>query len=328
MRDAGYMTIGHFQGAWPSTFINLDQGYNILFHRGIPIYKPFKTLDDAIMSLYNAVRAIVEEKFLLESSVMTDQAIRYIRENAQSGPFFLHVAWNYTHDPYEPPKEFRNKFIRQNEISEASKKIAMYDAEINFVDYHVGRVIRALEKNGLLDNSWIILFADHGEELARKHEDGRVLWGHSNWVYDSSVNIPLIIRPPNNMALSPHQIDSVVESVDITPTILTITGLDTAGLDGFSLEPFFRGESRTKKWAYSVARAYDGELESSLSIRTNEWRYIETYYGPNKFVGELYHHDPNCYDELNNLYNKYPDIVEILSEKLRHWQSPESIMVK
>ena len=322
LKGAGYITVSHLQGAWPSTLLNLDQGFDYVFHRGMPIFKPLKTLDDAILSVWNAMRAFIEEKFVLESSVMTDEAIRFIEENAEGGPFFFHIAWNYTHDPYVPPETFRQKFANNDDDSPQAW-IDLYDAELNFFDAQLGRVVRALERSGMLENSWVVLFADHGEELNRAKADGGVQFGHGNWLFDSSLNIPLLIRPPNGYELEPRPIRDVVGSIDIAPTVLQIASADTSGLDGKSLFDLMRGGARPDGRAFSLARACEALEDSVTSVRTSDWRYIETLTADGSVNCELYEHRFDRHEETDNVILLYQDVASTLAGYLRHWRNSQ-----
>ena len=69
--------------------------------------------------------------------------------------------------------------------------IALYDGEIAWTDRHVGLLIERLEEHGLLDETIVVVTADHGEEF---FEHGR--FGHRKELYDESVRVPLVVRYP------------------------------------------------------------------------------------------------------------------------------------
>ncbi|MBM1219999.1 sulfatase-like hydrolase/transferase [Ponticoccus sp. SC2-23] len=104
------------------------------------------------------------------------------------------------------------------------------------VDEHLGRVIAFLKQTGQYENTLIVVTSDHGELLG---DFG--CWGKSHY-YDAAFHTPLIIRAPGHEAQAGTIRDEMVESIDITPTILDLLGVDIPdSMDGRSLRPFLEG---------------------------------------------------------------------------------------
>jgi arylsulfatase A-like enzyme len=89
-----------------------------------------------------------------------------------------------------------------------------YDGDVAFTDSLIGDFRRALEDRGLLSNSLVILTADHGEGLGDHGENF-----HGFFVYESTIHVPLIVRPPGG-AGGGRVVDTAVSHVDLLPTIL------------------------------------------------------------------------------------------------------------
>ena len=169
-------------------------------------------------------------------------------------PFFVFVHLDDTHSqslgrPYDAPAPFRDRFcpgalagysgcdrgglcgtrrlnaIRTGQIPAPSaaelRKIAcLYDGAIAFTDVQIGRLVDGLRSRGLLDRTVLILTSDHGEALGEHNE-------MSHWsLYEEVARVPLLIRVPGRV---PRRERTVVELVDLVPTILELTG--TPGLD-------------------------------------------------------------------------------------------------
>src|SRR5262245_14800014 len=139
-------------------------------------------------------------------------------------PFFVWVHFFDPHQPYKPP------------LQDRLLAPTPYDAEIAAVDRAVGQILSALRQHQLLDNTLVILTADHGESLG-EHEEKT----HALFIYDATVHVPLIFRYPRVVPRG-KVYTGPVRSVDIVPTVLGLLGLpggkETQGVD---LLPAWRG---------------------------------------------------------------------------------------
>jgi arylsulfatase A-like enzyme/predicted Zn-dependent protease len=142
-------------------------------------------------------------------------------------PFFAWVHLYDPHTPYAAPPAIRARFPRT--LSGA------YDAEVASTDAQVARLLGALEASGHLDRTVVVVVADHGESLGEHGEQT-----HGFFVYDSTVQVPMIIAGPG----VPHRvIDSQVRIVDVMPTALELLDVPIpASVQGASLVPLIRGE--------------------------------------------------------------------------------------
>jgi len=119
---------------------------------------------------------------------------------------------------------------------EASVHAASYHAAVQRVDGEVGRLLKELAARGVLDNTIVIIAADHGEQLG---EHG--LFEHQNSLYRTTLHVPLLIRGPSP-PIGGVRIATTVSLRDMGATILDLAGLDVArsGLGGNSLARFWR----------------------------------------------------------------------------------------
>ncbi len=185
---------------------------------------------------------------------------------APEQPIFAFVNLMGTHMPYHPPRAYierfaphvledrdaRNFLQRFNSdvygwlapltgaLTEEQKKTldGMYDAEVAAQDDHLGRFFAQLEAAGRLDNTVVILCADHGEHLGEKQ-----FMGHSLSIYNELVQVPLILRDPANRLPQGTVIPEVVSTRRLFQTVLTVAGLATSEEEALSLIPTAPGES-------------------------------------------------------------------------------------
>ncbi|HOJ53141.1 MAG: sulfatase [Phycisphaerae bacterium] len=169
-----------------------------------------------------------------------------------------------------------------------------YYACVSFVDAQVGRLLEALERLGLADNTIVVFFGDHGWMLGQHGQ-----W-QKNSLFEESARVPLIISAPG-MKGNGHSCPRTVELVDVYPTLAELAGLPAPKrLEGVSLRPLL--EDPQREWtrpAYTeVYRRLERPPFLGQSVRTERWRYIEWDEG--KKGTQLYDHETDP-QELRNL---------------------------
>lgn len=187
-------------------------------------------------------------------SKLSTRAINFIKK-CGNNKFMMYLHYLDPHGPYDPPKnrylQFADKFfpnplriyddIRLN-CSKLTKEgfgpgesrfedlVLRYDAEILDTDYAIKSLFEGLKYLGLIDKTIIVVTADHGEEFL---EHGYV--EHAWTLFNESIHVPLIIWAP--AILKPNSYSELVSTVDILPTVLTLTDLS------YDIEKEFDGES-------------------------------------------------------------------------------------
>jgi len=185
---------------------------------------------------------------------------------------------------------------------------AAYYAMVSLVDDEVGRILAALEQEGLADNTVVVFTSDHGEMLG-DHQ----LMLKGPMMYDCAVRVPLIVRWPGQLPAGERR-PELVQWVDLAPTFLEAA--DAPALprgQGMSLLPLARGDQDavTRNWALCEYRnsghPYDPAVHTTM-LRTDRWKIVVYHGAPatdRERTGELYDlaADPT---ELDNLWN-HPD---------------------
>src|SRR5438067_77080 len=152
------------------------------------------------------------------ASLVVDHALAWLSQ-LPHGPFFLWVHLYDAHDPYDPPPPFKERFALQP-----------YDGEIAYADSCVGKLLEALRKHGLYDETLIAVMADHGESLGAHGENT-----HGVFLYDETLHVPLVIKLPLNRGAG-RRTELRAGLVDVAPTILNAAGLvPPAEMQGQSL---------------------------------------------------------------------------------------------
>lgn len=201
-----------------------------------------------------------------------DNWVRFLRERPKDKPFFFwlashdaHRQWGadtfrITHDPglVIVPPYFAD-------TPETRKDIASYYNEIARFDYHVGKVREELQRQGVLNNTVIIVMADNGRPFPRC----------KTRVYDSGMKTPFIVYWPDGIRQKGVNSASLVSSVDIAPTILELAGLSIpVEFQGTSFAGILRNPSAEVRTAvFSEHNWHDFEAHERM-IRTKDFLYV------------------------------------------------------
>ena len=151
--------------------------------------------------------------------------------------------------------------------------IANYMGVVTHADKCHARVLEALDRNGLYDETLIIFTSDHGEMLGSR---GVTAFSKYN-LYEQAIRVPFIVKPPKSMAKDTGKTsDMPVSLVDVFPTILDAAGLKGAErLSGISLSPILQGEELQSPRKVTLTEFWGGgKPGTSLAIRSNTWKFI------------------------------------------------------
>ena len=259
--------------------------------------------------------------------MIATEAIK-LMEQKKGQPFFVAAGFFRPHTPFVAPKKYFDMYpletlrlpyapeddhedipaaafahncpIPHYGLDEVTclKAMQAYYACVSFIDAQVGRMLDALERLKLTDNTIVVFWSDHGYHLGEHNG----IW-QKRTLFEQGAKAPLIIRNPKAEGKG-QPCRRIVEFVDIYPTLTELAGLPTPKqVEGRSLKKLL--DNPLTKWngtaISQVLRPADDRLKNPVmgrSIRTERWRYSE--WGEGKFGEELYDHfaDPM---EFNNL---------------------------
>lgn len=260
--------------------------------------------------------------------VITQQAIQYIEKQDQSQPFFAYIPFTAPHTPIAPSTPFLDK-------SQAGR----YGDFVHQLDWSVGQIRAALERNGLADNTLLIMTSDHGSphrdgtnmtgalgSLRHHGHDASHPWrGIKSEIWEGGSRVPFIAYWPNGIA-GASVCHEPIALVDMMRTFATLVDHDlpeTSAEDSFDVSAALLGQaaphSRDHIILHSASRFF--------AIRQGNWKLIlgqgsgSIFRGsdPDGPAGQLYDlaKDPQ---EQYNLYNEYPEKVASLTQRLEEIQ--------
>ena len=344
LREYGYRTAAFHANPWISSFYGYDKGFDtfddVMQKRRFDsrLSKP-KALVKRIIGrggrLYELLSKIYTAFLMTRYStaeMLNKKAISWIYRNTNN--FFLWIHYMDVHEPYLPPsrlpsalKSYRAlKLHRKAESSpdslspqEVNKLIDLYDTNLSYIDNEISSLLRTLRQSNTLDDTFVIITADHGQQLL---ERGR--HGHGNYLYDELIHVPLIIAGPGVKA---QVISQQVSLLDLAPTILDMLKVEKPrAFLGNSLLPLMKGNrpKAANSQAISKTDSIDRlpiasagikpQLDANhrrTSLRTGKWKYIYAESGQN----ELYclEDDPK---ETKNIIDVKPEIATQLRARI------------
>ncbi|HTE52925.1 MAG TPA: sulfatase-like hydrolase/transferase [Kofleriaceae bacterium] len=190
-----------------------------------------------------------------------------------------------------------------------------YDGEIAFVDQYVGRVLDAIDKNGLADNTLVVAMSDHGEAFGVHRVAGQKMFFHGQTLYDELLRVPLIVRMPGG---KPIAIDDPVMLIDVGPTVIDILGLSVPDqMVGRSVLPRVLGQPIEPRPVFAQLLPAPSWDHKWMAMVTADGAYKLIYRISDRSF-ELYNlkTDPQ---ETHDVYASETELAEKLREELTRW---------
>jgi len=224
LSEEGFATAGFHSNPFVSRAYGFDEGFDHFdddLHLGQ--HKLIALAQRALDKLRNRHYARAEE--------INERSLEWVDSLEEDQPFFL---WNHymdTHGPYEPPGKYATLYaddglsgrdaqsLYQRAIDEPESitdkerqlLIDLYDGEIRYNDMRIGEFLEALRERELLEESLLIVTADHGDAFG---EHG--YYEHPRYLHDEITHVPLFVRPPGGAG---RVVEEPVSTLDIVATI-------------------------------------------------------------------------------------------------------------
>ena len=236
---AGYQTAGLSSNIVVSPSVLFNQGFGMFW---VPEEEDSRPPEDSALA-YTATRRLLRGAPPSRAASMHKRLARWFREDYDPDrPFFIFLNYIEAHHPYAPPsgslqwatEEMRARWAAADQRDlvvrykyepyllspqDIEELKTLYDEEIAYVDRMVGDLLNWLRHAGLLDDTLVVVTADHGEHFG---EHG--LMEHQFTVYEPDVHVPLIVRLPG--VFEPGTDDHLVQTHDFFPTALEVAGVD------------------------------------------------------------------------------------------------------
>jgi uncharacterized sulfatase len=250
----------------------------------------------------------------------TEEAIAFV-ESSKDGPFFLYFAHTFPHRPLFASEDFRNR-----------SAAGLFGDTVEEIDWSVGQVLAALERNDLQGDTIVMFTSDNGPWYQGSPGAFRGRKGQS---YEGGHRVPFIARWPNH--IPPGRVSrEPAMNIDIFPTSLALAGLelpDDRIIDGENIRALLTLVGSESPHD-SLFFYHQGELEG---VRAGRWKYfrsINHYVWPmpvNKKTGSLVEHTagplPLLFDleidpgEAYDVSGKHPEVAASLADRMDEWEA-------
>ena len=319
LHEAGYRTaiigkwhLGHADKKWWPRQRGFDYQYGAM----IGELDYFTHEEHGVLDWYRDNEPVREEGYT--TTLLGNDAVKFIEQQDAKQPFYLYLAFNAPHTPYQAPQEYIDRY---KDIQEPTRRI--YAGMVSCLDDEVGRVVDALEKKGIRDNTLILFHSDNGgthnpmfagvmadmSKVKIPCDNGPYRDGKGS-LFEGGTRVCALANWPGK--LRPATVDGLIHAVDVFPTLAKLAGASTGKckpLDGLDVwETISAGKPSPRAEIVYNVEPFRG------AIRQGDWKIIWRTMLPASV--DLYNlaEDP---EEKNNLAAGRPADVLQLQNRLQ-----------
>jgi arylsulfatase A-like enzyme len=318
LKDAGYATaiigkwhLGHADKKyWPK-----QRGFDYQYGAMIGELDYFTHDEHGVLDWFRNNEPVREEGYT--TTLLGKDAAKYIEAQDPAKPFYLYLAFNAPHTPYQAPQDYIDRYAS---IADPTRRT--YAAMVTCLDDEIGRVLKALDAKKLRNNTLILFHSDNGgtrnamfsgvmadvSKITIPCDNGSYRDGKGS-LFEGGTRVCAFANWPGQ--IKPQAVSGLIHAVDLFPTLATLAGASTAPskpLDGVNVwETIAAGKpSPRSEFVYNI-EPFRG------AIRQGEWKLIWRTMLPSSV--DLYNiaQDPS---EKNNLAGAHPDRVVAMQQRL------------
>jgi arylsulfatase A-like enzyme len=260
-KKAGFSGLGHIGSG-----LGFNKGFDI-FDEPLPSNDPNrKNKYEWVRHMYDTYGAGPKAKGFYMGNWFVDRMVDFIDKN-RVGPFMVYAHYAETHIGAERqiPKPYHH-------FPNNKPQNYMYDGKLRWWDTEfIAPLVDVLKKNGIYENTTIVITGDHGESFGYHNEPT-----HGLWVYNEGMRVPLIIKS-NRVKDKGRVVSNMVRHIDILPTCLDVLGMGYHDLAGQSVLKMFDGQPEHEEpivgYLENYGTRYSGEQRGLV---TNSFKYILT----------------------------------------------------
>ncbi|HVH25266.1 MAG TPA: sulfatase-like hydrolase/transferase [Vicinamibacterales bacterium] len=269
------------------------------------------TRGDGQPDLFENTRPVQEDGYMTD--LITARALGFI-DQQKAGPFFLEVAYNAAHWPFQPPDHYSRApdnaaFQGPDALVPATRKD--YVAMLERADAGVGQILQKLDALGLTRNTLVIFTNDNGGEWLSRNAP---LFHRKDTLWEGGIRVPAIFKWPGRLPTGKISGQTGI-TMDLTMSILAATGTPVpadARLEGINLLPILEGRSspieRTLFWRINVP------IRQQRAVRKGDWKLLLD--GDDLLLFNL----RADIGERNDLATTRPDLVSQLRRLISDWE--------
>ena len=240
---------------------------------------------------------------------LTEETLKKHREHV--GPHSARETYMYSGKDNPQASKWSRYPGELENMQDLKDYIDGYDCGIAYLDSHIGRILNSLEKAGVLEDTMIVVSADHGENLG---ELG--LYGEHGTADYPTCRIPLIMRHPGKIKRGTN--DDLLLNIDLAPTYAELFGQKPQAIwDGKSFEPLLLGKAAKPREDIVISQCAH---VCQRSVRWKNWIYMRTYHdGYHLFPQEMLFDLEKDPHESRNLAEEHPELCQEGAWRLMRW---------
>ncbi len=249
-------------------------------------------------------KVIREKRYLTDA--IKEEAISYMAIHKKE-PFFLYVAFNAVHVPFQAPREYYELY---DYVKDDNKRV--YYAMVSALDDAIGEMMEKLRELGLEDNTIIYLISDNGGAAYTGATDNYPYKGGKLTMFEGGVNVPFFMKWKGKLSAG-KRYDHPVSSMDIFMTSIKLAECelpDDRVYDGIDLMPYLTGINETKPHENFYWKA-----DQIHSMRMGDWKYLQSV--RDGWI-ELYNLKEDRYERID-LHELKPEVLDQLKKVFEKW---------
>lgn len=318
LKDAGYTTaiigkwhLGHADTKyWPR-----QRGFDYQYGAMIGELDYYSHSDAGVLDWFRDNQPVSEKGYTTQ--LLGNDAVKYVDAQSAERPFYLYLAFNAPHTPYQAPQDYLDRYAS---IADPTRRT--YAGMVTCLDDEVGRLVTALDRKGLRSNTLIVFHSDNGgttnamfagqmTDLTKTKLpcDNGPLRDGKGTLYEGGCKVPAFANWPGR--IKAQGVDGIIHAVDMYPTLAALAGVSTAvgkpldGMDVWSTISEGKPSPRTEV-VYNI-EPFRG------AVRQGPWKAIWRALIPATI--ELYNLAEDPY-EKNDLAAAHPEQVTALQARI------------
>ena len=271
---------------------------------------------------------VVDQNYLTD--LFTEEAVNFVDRNADK-PFFLYLAYNAVHHPWQTTKHALEKTKHLSE----DKDYHVFASMVYAMDEGIGKVMAKLEAKGIADNTIVIFMTDNGtpqgQGISHSKKDANIERGGTTMssagkfrgfkgdTYEGGIRVPFCIKWPKKIKAG-SKYNLPVSALDIQPTLVKIAGgsdkkpMKGFSYDGVDLLPYIQGKKTGQPHNTLYFRR-----DTDYAIRRGDWKLQwNDAHGPLTITLHNIKEDP---EEHKDLISQYPELAQQLQDQFDKWDN-------
>ncbi|MBN8249382.1 MAG: arylsulfatase [Verrucomicrobia bacterium] len=318
LKEAGYRTaiigkwhLGHADVKyWPR-----QRGFDYAYGATIGELDYYTHGDAGVLDWFRDNKPVREEGYT--TTLLGDDAVKYIGRQSADQPFYLYLAFNAPHTPYLAPKEVIAKYAH---VTDPTRRT--YCAMVEILDENVGKVVAALDRKGLRGNTLVLFHSDNGgtrdamfagqmadvSQIKMPCDNGPYRGGKGQ-LFEGGCRVAAFANWPGH--IRPQTVAGILHAVDLYPTLAGLAGASTARckpLDGVNVwDTIAQGAPSPRTEVIYNIEPFRG------AVRQGDWKFIWRTLVPASF--DLYNLAEDPY-ERNNVATAHPEKVAAMQDRI------------